>query len=227
MGNQAASRDAQTEFEAIVMQLFRGTVAIIGLPRKAAVPPPTTCVGTDGERQRVNHLHGVCSMPAHLDEAPLNSGLELPEVGSLPHKERAIRERGEVRAIVRPEIGEEIHITGQLEKFTANNHGDDLDIAQLGYETAVPYGTSRGEMPIMFLYQTVHRNDKSIAVHWRPPRIVVVTRQLFYEEVSNGSPQELHIRLLIAQRLFEKLSIGGISSVHSGDERQSIPHRPH
>src|SRR5262249_6600415 len=30
-----------------------------------------------------------------------------------------------------------------------------------------------------------------------------------------------------AQRLFEKSSIGGISSVHSGDERQSIPHRPH
>src|SRR5215217_9291245 len=30
-----------------------------------------------------------------------------------------------------------------------------------------------------------------------------------------------------AQRLFEKSSIGGISSVHSGDERQSIPHRPY
>jgi outer membrane murein-binding lipoprotein Lpp len=30
-----------------------------------------------------------------------------------------------------------------------------------------------------------------------------------------------------AERLFEKSSIGGISSVHSGDERQSIPHRPH
>ena len=29
------------------------------------------------------------------------------------------------------------------------------------------------------------------------------------------------------QRLFEKSSIGGISAVHSGDERQSIPHRPH
>ena len=29
------------------------------------------------------------------------------------------------------------------------------------------------------------------------------------------------------ERLFEKSSIGGISSVHSGDERQSIPHRPH
>ena len=30
-----------------------------------------------------------------------------------------------------------------------------------------------------------------------------------------------------AERLFEKSSIGGISSVHAGDERQSIPHRPH
>jgi two-component system chemotaxis response regulator CheB len=31
----------------------------------------------------------------------------------------------------------------------------------------------------------------------------------------------------ISKRLFEKSSIGGISSVHYGDERQSIPHRPH
>src|SRR5262245_34765080 len=30
-----------------------------------------------------------------------------------------------------------------------------------------------------------------------------------------------------AERLFEKLFIGGISSVHSGHERQSIPYRPH
>jgi len=29
------------------------------------------------------------------------------------------------------------------------------------------------------------------------------------------------------QRLFEKSSLGGISAGHSGDERQSIPHRPH
>ena len=30
-----------------------------------------------------------------------------------------------------------------------------------------------------------------------------------------------------AERLFEKSPISGISSVHFGDERQSIPHRPH
>src|SRR5262249_52091583 len=46
------------------------------------------------------------------------------------------------------------------------------------------------------LYHTVHGNDKSIAVHWRSPRIVVVTRQLFYGEGSNGSSQELHIRYI-------------------------------
>jgi hypothetical protein len=108
-------------------------------------------------------------MQAHLDQATLDRGLELPEVGGLPHKERAIREGGKERAIVCPEIGEEIRIPGQLEKFTANDHGDDLDIAQLGHETTVPYGTSRGELPILFLYQTIHGNDKSIAIHWRSP----------------------------------------------------------
>ena len=148
MGDQAAPRDAQAEFEAVVMQLFRGTVAIIGLPRKTVVPPPTTRVGTDGQGQRVNHLDRVGGLPAHLDQATLDRGLELPEVGGLPHKERAIREGGEERAIMRPEIGKEIRIPGQLKKFTANNHGDDLDIAQLGHETAVPYGTSRCKMPI-------------------------------------------------------------------------------
>src|SRR5215510_5085492 len=188
MGDQAAPRNAQATFEAIVMQLFRGTVTIIGLPRTTVVPPATTRVGTDGQGQRVNHLDRVGGMPSHLDHATLDSGLELPEVGGLPHKECAIHEGGKERAIMRPKIGKEIRILGQLEKFPANDHGDDLDIAQLGHETTVPYGTSRGEMPIMFLYQTVHRHDKSIAIHWRAPRIVVVTHQLFYEEVSNGSP---------------------------------------
>jgi hypothetical protein len=70
---------------------------------------------------------------------------------------------------MRPEIGEEVRIMGQLEKFTATHHGHDLNIAQLGHETAVSYGTSRGEMPIMFLSQTGHGNDKSIAGHWRAP----------------------------------------------------------
>src|SRR5438445_10392968 len=110
MGDQAAPRDAQAEFEAIVMQLFRGTVAIISLPRKTVVPPSTTRVGTDWQGQRVNHLDRVGGMPAPLDHATLDSGLELPEVGSLPYKERAIRQGGEERAIMRPKIGKEIRI---------------------------------------------------------------------------------------------------------------------
>src|SRR5262245_61130196 len=40
MGDQTAARDAQTEFEAVVMQLFCSTVAIIRLARKTVVPPP-------------------------------------------------------------------------------------------------------------------------------------------------------------------------------------------
>src|SRR5262245_4054570 len=102
-------------------------------------------------------------MTAPLDEATLDCGLELPEIRGLPHKERTIREGGEESAIVCPEIGEEVRIMGELEKFAANDHGDNLDIAQLRREPAVPDGTSRCEMPIMFLYQTVDGNDKSIA----------------------------------------------------------------
>jgi hypothetical protein len=110
-------------------------------------------------------------MPAHLDQATLDSGLELPEVGGLPHKERAIREGGEERAIMRPKIGKEIHIPGQLEKFTATNYGDDLDIAQLGHETAVPYGTSRCKTPIMFLIRCTRLASMDSAVIMNSQRL--------------------------------------------------------
>jgi hypothetical protein len=108
-------------------------------------------------------------MAAHLDQTTLESGLELPEVRGLPHKERALGAGGEEGPIVRPEIREEVRIARQLEKFATKDHGDHLDIAQLGHETTVPSGISRCERPIMFLYQTVYRNDKSIAVHWLSP----------------------------------------------------------
>ena len=78
----------------------------------------------------------------------------------MPHTERAIREGGEEKARVRPERGAEIRIPAQLEQCAAYDHGQDLDITQLRHKTAVPYGTSHGERPIMFLYQTVHRHDK-------------------------------------------------------------------
>ena len=46
--------------------------SIIGLPRNTVVSPP---VGTDGKGQRINYL----------DQATLDRGLELPEVGGMPH----------------------------------------------------------------------------------------------------------------------------------------------
>ena len=58
-----------------------------------------------------------------------------------------------------PEIGEEVRVMGQLEKFAANFHGAHLDIPQLRSEVSVPYGTGRRERLIVFIYQTVHSND--------------------------------------------------------------------
>jgi hypothetical protein len=37
-------------------------------------------------------MDSVARLPVHVDETPLESGLELPEIGGLPDKERAIRE---------------------------------------------------------------------------------------------------------------------------------------
>ena len=68
---------------------------------------------------------------------------------------------------------------GSLEKFAAKDHGDDLHIAQLRSEAAVPYGPGRRAVLSMFFDPTVHRHDKSIAVHWWSPCIGAVARQLF------------------------------------------------
>ncbi len=50
---------------------------------------------------------------------------------------------------------------------------------------------------------------------------------LFIKYISDKYAGVPFAPIIIPERLFEKSSIGGISSVHSGDERQSIPHRPH
>ena len=44
--------------------------------------------------------------------------------------------------------------------------------------------------------------------------------------LSQGQPEMLDALAVLVERLFEKSFIGGISSVHFGDERQSIPNRP-
>jgi hypothetical protein len=163
-------------------------------PRKTVIPPPTTRRGPDWEGERVQHLDQGGGRPAHLAHAPLARRVELPEAGGVPHNKRALCEGGEARALVRPDIGAESRLPGQLEKCPAHAPAEDLDSAPLGYTTAVPDGTSRAERSLRCLSHTVHRQEKRIAVHWRSPRIVVVTRPLFYEEGSNGSPQELHIR---------------------------------
>ena len=149
---------------------------------------------TDGQGQGGNRLDRLCGRVTALDEVPLDRGVALPAVGGVPPTARTRRAGGEERARVRPARGAAGGITRARATCAAQTHGDALDIAQLGRDTAVPDGTRRGEMPLMFLYHTVHRHEKSIASQWRPPRIVVVRRQLCSEEVSNGSPQELHIR---------------------------------
>jgi hypothetical protein len=193
-GAQATPRDAPAACDARVMPLLRGPGALSGWPRKPVLPPPTTRLGPDWEGERVKPRARGGGRPAHLAHAPRARRLALPEGGGVPHHTRALCEGGEARALVRPAIGAESRLPGQLEKGPAHAPGEDLDRAPLGYTTAVPYGTSRGERSLRCLSHTVHRHEKRIAVHGRSPRRVVVPRQLFYEEGSNGSPQELHIR---------------------------------
>jgi hypothetical protein len=136
MGEQAPPRDAPAAFAAVGMPLLRGPGTIIGLPRQTVGPPPTPRIGTDGQGQGGKHLDRVGGLLAHLDEAPLESGWELPKVGGVSPQECALREGGEARSGMGPARGQERRSPRQLEKGTTNDHDDDLDIAARRHDTA-------------------------------------------------------------------------------------------
>ncbi len=91
--NHPTTRDAQAQFEAIVIQLFGGTVPVVR-PRFETAVPPTVGVATDGQGQSINDLHRVGGVPADLGQPRLNGRFHLPKVGRLADKQRALGERG-------------------------------------------------------------------------------------------------------------------------------------
>ena len=71
-------------------------------------------------------------MAAHMDPTTLVSGVELPEVGGLPHNKRALCEGREEGKRGRPAIRAEVWIAPPLAKVVPQSHGHHLDIAHQG-----------------------------------------------------------------------------------------------
>jgi hypothetical protein len=87
--NHPAPADTQTKLEGVVSELFRRAMAVIS---RFAQAPITlgTCVSADRQRQSINWLCWITILSAHTDEPLLEARFNLPQVGGLPDKERAL-----------------------------------------------------------------------------------------------------------------------------------------
>jgi hypothetical protein len=101
----------------------------------------------------------------------LNPRFDLPQVGSLTHEARALRQCGKEMAIMGAKVSEEVFIGRELEIFAANLHRDDLFVGQFRGKAAPSYPLLPNNLGVLLDYQTVNGNDKSIAIHWMPPQI--------------------------------------------------------
>jgi hypothetical protein len=70
------------------------------------------------------------------------------------------------------EIGKEVLVSGVLEVFTPDVHGDHLRARQFEDKAAVPERLLFCHLVVEFPYQTVNVNDKNIAIHWNEPPVL-------------------------------------------------------
>src|SRR5512143_1620295 len=168
MGDHAGATDPQTQLKAIVIKVLRRTVARIGVGFETPIPR-TAGIPTDRQRQRVNELNRGHGLATDHRQAPLNRRFDRPEVGRLAHEQGPIRQAGEEMSIVGPKVPIEVLVGTALKVFATNLHGDDLFVGQRGGKPAMAYPVGGSEDGVVLTHQTVHRDDKIVAIHWTPP----------------------------------------------------------
>jgi hypothetical protein len=115
----ARTRNAQAEFEAILGELFGRAVPIVGSGLETA-GTLTAGVGTPGQRQRVDGLHRIISLPTDLHQPLLDSSCDLPYVGRVADKQRAVNQPWKEVLIVCAEVAADVLVRGTLEVFATN-----------------------------------------------------------------------------------------------------------
>ncbi len=107
VGNHSRPGEAQPELEPIILQLLSGAVPIVGLGLEAPIPG-TAGVGADRQGQGIKRLHGIGGLPPDLGQALVDQRFELPEVGGLAGKLRAVGQGGEEVLRVGVKVGEPV-----------------------------------------------------------------------------------------------------------------------
>ena len=90
----------------------------------------------------------------------------------------------------------EVLVGTALKVLTTNFHGDDLFVGQRGGKTSMAHPVVSSDGGVVLTHQTVHGNDKLVAIHWAPPGKTDVGKiHLILPRVLSGSSaKELHIR---------------------------------
>ena len=70
--------DSKSELKAIIIQVFSGTMTIIGNERKAFNALATASIGANGKWQSVNWLHRISILGGHFKQPRLTHQLGLP-----------------------------------------------------------------------------------------------------------------------------------------------------
>ena len=63
-------------------------------------------------------------------------------------------------------VGKEVFVGGELKVFAAEFHGDDFFVAQRRGKAAPAQGVGVFDHTVVLTDQTVHSNDKLIAIPW-------------------------------------------------------------
>src|SRR6266478_2646828 len=160
--------DAQPQLEAIVIELFRGTMPIV-CPWLETAVPATARVATDRQGQGINDLDRVGGLPTDVSQPLVDGGFHLPEVGGLPHEQRALGQTRKEVGIMRAKIRHEFLVSSQLKILPTNFHRDHFFVRQRRRKATPPQRVGALDPLVMLADQTIDSNDKLIAIHWGPP----------------------------------------------------------
>jgi hypothetical protein len=104
-------------------------------------------------------------LPAHLRQPLLDGRFDLPQVGGLADKQRALGQLGKEVALMRAKVRKDLLVGGELEVFAAEFHGDHFFVAQGGRKPAPAQRGGVFDHLIVLTDQTVDGNDKIIPIH--------------------------------------------------------------
>ncbi len=164
MGDHAAARNPQAQFEAIVGDLLGRATASVCLWLKTTFTPAPR-IGTDGDGQGVNDLHLFSFLPKAAHQLLLNALFDPPQVRRLAHKEAAFGQLRKEMAIMAGKVAIGRLIGVEAKALAAHFQRDPLGIAKRWGEACFADTVLGCDLIVFVTNQTVHSDDKIIPIH--------------------------------------------------------------